>query len=74
VQGTDVLITIAVGLDQGVGKTWHGHVLRGDSDTPMDGGEVTVIRVGKRETVGKVHLTTDQISSNPRVKLSPPPK
>ena len=32
------------------------------------------IRVGKRETIGKVHLTTDQISANPRVKLTPPPK
>jgi hypothetical protein len=47
-------------------------VLRGDSDNAMDGGDVTVIRVGKRETIGKVRLTTDQISANPRVKLSPP--
>jgi hypothetical protein len=49
-------------------------VLRGDGDSPMDGGDVIVIRVGKRETIGKVHLTTDQISANPRVKLTPPPK
>jgi hypothetical protein len=49
-------------------------VLRADTDSPMDGGDVTVIRVGKRETIGKVHLTTDQISANPRVKLIPPPK
>jgi len=72
VQGRDVIITIAAGSDQGVAKGWHGQVLRGDSDSPMDGGSVTVIRVGKRETIGKVHLTTDQIASNPRVKLSPP--
>lgn len=72
VQGSDTLITIAVGEDQGVSKGWTGRVLRGSSDSPMDGGEVIVIRVGKRETIGKVRLTTDQISANPRVKLSPP--
>lgn len=75
VQGSDTIITIAAGLDQGVTTAWKGHVLRGDGDAPMDGGEVIVIRVvGKRETLGKVHLTTDQISANPRVKLTPPPK
>ena len=31
----------------------------------IDGGEVTVIRVGKRETVGKVRLTTDQVNALP---------
>jgi hypothetical protein len=72
VQGGDVVITIAAGSEQGVGKGWTGRVLRGDSDNPIDGGDVTVIRVGRRETVGKVRLTTDQVSANPRVKLSPP--
>jgi hypothetical protein len=72
VQGSDTLITIAVGEDQGVVKGWTGRVLRGDSDNPIDGGDVTVIRSGKRETLGKTHLTTDQINANPRVKLSPP--
>lgn len=74
VQGTDALITIAAGSDQYVEKGWRGSVLRGDSESPMDGGEVVVIRVGKRETLGKVHLPIDIISANPRVKLSPPPK
>lgn len=74
IQNGETLITIAAGSDQGVSKAWKGHVLRGDSDTPMDGGDVVVIRVGKRETIGKVHLTTDQVSANPRVKLTPPPK
>ena len=72
VQGSETLVTIAVGEDQGVAKGWTGRVLRADSDNPIDGGDVTVIRVGKRETIGKTRLTTDQISSNPRVKLSPP--
>jgi hypothetical protein len=74
IQNGETLITVAAGSDQGVSKAWKGHVLRGDSDTPMDGGDVVVIRVGKRETIGKVHLTTDQVSANPRVKLTPPPK
>jgi hypothetical protein len=51
---------------------WKGNVLRGDSDSPLDGGDFKVIRVGKRESVGVVKLTTDQISQNNRVKLSPP--
>ena len=72
VQGSEVVITIAVGSDQGVAKGWGGRVLRGTSDTPMDGGDVHVIRVGKRETVGKVRLTLDQVAANPKVKLSPP--
>jgi hypothetical protein len=66
------VITIAVGSDQGIGKGWTGRVMRGDSDSALDGGDVAVIRVGKRETIGKVKLTTDQISANPKVKLSPP--
>ncbi|HEY5949171.1 MAG TPA: hypothetical protein VIV40_26945 [Kofleriaceae bacterium] len=72
VQGSEVVITIAAGSDQGVVKGWTGRVMRGDSDTPLDGGEVNVIRIGKRETVGKVRLTTDQVAANPKVKLSPP--
>jgi hypothetical protein len=72
VQGSETLVTIAVGEDQGVSKGWTGRVLRADSDNPIDGGDVTVIRVGKRETIGKTRLTTDQVSANPRVKLSPP--
>ena len=43
----------------------------GDDVTP---GDFVVVPLGKRETIGKVHLTTDQISANPRVKLTPPPK
>jgi len=72
VQGGEVTITIAVGSEKGVAQGWTGRVLRGDTDNPLDGGEVHVVHVGKRETAGKVHLTTDQISQNPRGKLSPP--
>jgi hypothetical protein len=75
VQGSDVIITIGVGTDQGVGKSgWSGKVLRGDSDVALSGGDVTIIKIDKRQTIGKVHLTTDQVNENPWVKLSPPPK
>ena len=74
VQGADTIVTISAGTDQKVSRDWTGHVLRGDSDTPLDGGDVVIFRVTKRETFGKVHLTTDVISANPKVKLTPPPK
>jgi hypothetical protein len=70
--GSEVLITIAAGSEKGVDKGWTGHVLRGSSDTPLDGGEVTIIRVDKRATLGKVHLNIDQLEANGSVKLSPP--
>jgi hypothetical protein len=72
VSGGDTLITVSAGSSKGVQKTWRGQVLRGDSDAALAGGEVTVIRVDKNVTVGKVKLTTDQINQNPYVKLSPP--
>lgn len=71
-QGNEVLITIGAGTDRGVQQGWNGEVLRGSSDSPLDGGAFKVIRVGKRESVGKVRLTTDQIGANQRVRLSPP--
>jgi hypothetical protein len=47
-------------------------VLRGESEQPLAGGDVTVIRVDKGVTVGKVRLTTDQLAANARVRLSAP--
>jgi hypothetical protein len=71
--GEDLTITINSGSEAGVGPKWKGQVLRGaDGDAPLDSGEVTVIRVGKKETLGKVHLRSDVVSKNNRVKLSAP--
>jgi hypothetical protein len=72
VSGSDVIITIGAGTNSGVQKNWGATVLRGDSDQPLAGGEVTVIRVDKGVTVGKVHLTTDQLTANSRVRLAAP--
>jgi hypothetical protein len=72
VQGSEVLITIGIGSDAGVGKDWTGQVLQGDSDNPLNGGDLVVVSVRKKETIAKAHLTTDQVNQNPKVKLSPP--
>jgi len=72
VSSDGVVITIGAGTNSGIGKNWTAAVLRGDSDQPLSGGDIQVIRVDKNVTVGKVRLTTDQISSNPKVRLSAP--
>jgi hypothetical protein len=71
-QGSEVVITIGAGTSSGVTKGWTAVVLRGDTGQPLSGGDVTIIRVDKQATVGKVRLTADQIKQNDKVKLSPP--
>lgn len=71
IQGGDLIITIGAGSNSGISKGWRATVLRGDTDTPLSGGDVTIVRVDKNATVGRVKLTTDQIKANDRVKLSP---
>lgn len=72
VQGSETIITIGAGSNSGIAKGWRAVVLRGDTDQPLSGGDVQVIRIDKAATVGKVRLTTDQIKANDRVKFSPP--
>jgi hypothetical protein len=72
IQGSDMIITIGAGSNLGVQTTWTGTVLKGDSETPLQNGDIKIVRVDKAVTVGKVHLTPDQLLSNPRVRLSAP--
>jgi len=72
VAGDGVIITIDRGQDKGVDKGWKGRLIKKGSSRPLDGGDFTVIKVGKRESVGKVKLTTDQVSANPDVVLEAP--
>jgi len=74
VQGDGVVITVASGSAQGIGKGWKGTVLRGDSDQPLPGGDVVVVRIDKNVVIARVKLTSDQVTANPRVKFSPPPR
>jgi hypothetical protein len=72
IQGTEVIVTIGAGSNSGIEPTWTAHVLSGATNQPLAGGEVKVIRVDKAVTVGKVHLTPDQLLANPRVRLAAP--
>lgn len=72
VQGGDLIITIGAGSNSGVKKGWTAIMLRGESDSPLPGGDITIVRIDKGSTIGKVQLTADQVKVNYRVKLSPP--
>ena len=72
VSGSGVAVVVGVGSSSGVTKEWKAQVLRGDGDQPFPNGDGKVIRVDKNSTTVIVGLTTDQVSANPRVKLSPP--
>lgn len=74
VQGNSTIITISVGQDHKIDRSWTGQLLRGDSDQPVSNGAITIIRVEKQTTVGRVELPVDTVSANPRVKLIPPPR
>jgi hypothetical protein len=71
VSGSDTIVTIDVGSDNGVERSWKGQVLRGESTEPLIGGQVTITNVSKRKTVAKVHLTVDVVQQNPQIKLVP---
>ncbi len=65
-------ITIAAGEHDGVSKRWRATLLRGDSDEPLRGGEVTLVRVAPRLTIGTVSVSEDVVRANTRVRLSAP--
>jgi hypothetical protein len=72
IQGGNVIVTIGAGSNSGIQDKWRATVLRGDSNEPLAGGDIEVVRVDKAVTVGKVRLTTDQLLANSRVRLSAP--
>jgi hypothetical protein len=71
-QDGKAIITIAAGANSGVARGWTAQLLRGNSEDPLPGGDITIVRVDKAITVGRVNATPDQLRSYPRVKLSPP--
>jgi hypothetical protein len=72
VAGDGTIITVDRGKDKGVDKGWRGKIMKKGSTRMMEGGEFTVIKVGSRESVGKVKLTSDQVTANPDVVLEAP--
>lgn len=71
-RNSQVLVIVSAGFMAGVARGWIGHVLRGDSDVSLPGGEIQIVSVAKTASLGKVHLTQDQLEANPRVELTPP--
>jgi hypothetical protein len=73
VQGSNVLITIALGSDSPpFSNKWTCKVMQGSGSTPLAGGEVTLVRVDKKASLGTVHLTLDQLEANSSVRCTAP--
>lgn len=69
-----IIIYIGAGSDTGVAKDWKtGSLLRGDTQSKLSGGNVTVIRVERRTTVAKLRpgMTSDVVNANANVILEP---
>ncbi|HUS29802.1 MAG TPA: hypothetical protein VMZ53_14960 [Kofleriaceae bacterium] len=74
VNGDEATITIAAGTDGQalLDKSWKGEVLNTQTGKPLVGGTVTIVRVGKLQTLAKVNLSVDRLNQNPTVRLTPP--
>ena len=71
IQGDKVAVTVALGSDQGVTKTWKVVVVDGHG-VAIAGGVGDIVRVDRRATVIVVRLSLDQVNSSGRVRLSAP--
>lgn len=60
VQGSDTVITVDKGSNNGVAQGWTGKVM--DNGKPVAGGDFVVVRVTKTAAIGKVKLTADRVS------------
>ena len=72
VQGSNVLITIALGTDSPPFSSKWSCKVTNSGGTPLAGGEVTLVRVDKKATLGTVRLTLDQLEANSNVRCTPP--
>jgi hypothetical protein len=71
-RGGTILITVKAGSYQGVDDTWRAEVLDGQTDLPLAGGEIQIVKVSEEKTTGNVTLTLQQVQANTRVRLLPP--
>lgn len=69
-QSDAVVIQMGAGTNQGVTSTWKAVVVDAN-DQPVAGGQVTLVRVDKQVSVGRVQLLPDQIKSTPFVRFEP---
>jgi hypothetical protein len=74
IQGSELLVRVGVGAQQGVKKdTWTAAVIRSGNvnDALVPGGSGTIIRVDPTVTIVKIRLTPDQVNQTPFVRLAP---
>ena len=71
VVGEARIVTVLLGSDNGIGKTWHAKFREGATAKPLAGGEAIVIRVDKRSTVLKTSLSAEQVRANRVVEFAP---
>lgn len=74
IQGDDSVITLPAGTTAHpqLDKTWTAQVLSSQNGQPIAGAAATIVRVGNTQTLARVHMTIDQLSANPQVRLTPP--
>jgi len=72
VVGGEVEVLIMAGSAANIDTDWTGVVLQGDSDRPLPGGAIRLLRLDVNTVVGRVKLTAQQVEANRRVRLSPP--
>jgi hypothetical protein len=75
ITGDEATITVGIGTDSQplLDKSWTGQVVNTATGKPMVGGTITIVRVGKTQTIAKVNLRVDILNQNPTVRLTPPP-
>lgn len=75
VNGDVRAIKLDTGSDEQAALTtgWTAKVLTNGTEKPMANGSVSLKSVGKQHTRATSNLTTDQLTANPYVRLSPPP-
>jgi hypothetical protein len=74
VRGSETIVVVGVGKNQGVKKGWKAAVLKTADITAgiVAGGEGTITDVDASTTKVSLRLSPDQISQTPFVRLSPP--
>jgi len=71
--GTETMITLDKGLDDGLAKGWTGYVVDAATGGKLAGSEFALIQLDKRTSTGKLPFTLNEVDSNPGVVLVPPP-
>lgn len=75
VESDGARITLGVGTTSQakLDTSWTGEVLGASTGSPLAGGTVKILSVGKTQVQAKVKLKLDILNKNGDVKLSPPP-